>query len=52
MSVVSATAVSEAGSVLEPGGSCHVREKGKTYEGRIITYGKYAYYKYNVHLYM
>ena len=43
MSVVSATGVSEAGSVLELGDTCHVREKGKIYEGRIMTHGEYAF---------
>ena len=43
--VVSASAMIEAdgkaGLVLEVGGACHVKEKGKVYEGKIITYGEY-----------
>ena len=42
VAVVSASAISEAGLSLEVGGSCYVREKGKMYEGRIITYGEYC----------
>ena len=40
VTVVSSSAIFEVGSSLEVGGSCYIREKGKMYEGRIMTYSE------------
>ena len=51
VSVVSAGAIVELDSkagkvhVLEPGDVCHVKEKGKVYAGKVVTYGEYHEFK-------
>ena len=40
VSIVGANAVSVTGSTTETGSICNVREKGKIYEGKIVTYGE------------
>ena len=46
VSVVSAGSIvewnSKTGSLLDVGNACHVKEKGKVYKGKVVTYGEYC----------